>query len=97
MKHTHTPAPWKTGEASWNEDGEVRYTLHGNSQAKKADAQLIEAAPDLLATLKQAGDCFGQHNLLSTATDEERREALKRFFTWWNHAAISAITKAGGF
>jgi len=36
-----TKGPWETGEASWNEDGEVRYTLHGNKYAKVADCQLI--------------------------------------------------------
>lgn len=41
----HSPAPWKTGEASWNEDGDVRYTLHGIKEAKVTDARLIEAAP----------------------------------------------------
>lgn len=52
MKVKHTPAPWKTGEASWNEDGEVRYTLHGNKSANAADCALIEAAPDMLEALE---------------------------------------------
>ncbi|KAB2733605.1 hypothetical protein [Brucella intermedia] len=46
-----TPGPWETGQASWNEDGEVRYTLHGVFDAKTADAYLIAAAPDLYTTL----------------------------------------------
>ena len=37
-----------------------------------------------LALLRLGGECFGQHNLLSTASDAERRAALERFFRWWN-------------
>ena len=32
------------------------------------------------------GDVIGQHNLLSTATDDERRAALERVLKWWNLA-----------
>ena len=50
-KIEYTPAPWKTGEASWNEDGDVRYTLHGIKEAKASDCILIECAPELLEAL----------------------------------------------
>ncbi len=47
----HTPGPWETGEVSWNEDGDVRYTLHGIKTANVSDCRLISAAPDLLDAL----------------------------------------------
>ena len=47
----HTPGPWRTGEAQWNDAGEAMYTLHGISQLRCADAKLIAAAPDLLMAL----------------------------------------------
>lgn len=55
-------------------------------------AILFSAAPTLLDVLEMAKDCFGQHNLLSTATDEERREAIKRFSKWWNGMAVPALS-----
>lgn len=48
----HTNGPWLTGEVSWNEKGEVRYTLQGVTHACAADARLIAAAPELLEALK---------------------------------------------
>ncbi|MDX0262409.1 hypothetical protein GOC60_14585 [Sinorhizobium meliloti] len=48
----HTPGPWETGQAAWNEDGDVMYTLHGIKVATVADCRLIGAAPDLLEALK---------------------------------------------
>ncbi len=41
-----------------------------------------------LALLRLGGECFEQHNLLSTASDAERREALERFFQWWNGRVV---------
>ena len=37
-----------------------------------------------LMLLRLGGECFQQHNLFSTASDQERRQALDRFFRWWN-------------
>lgn len=54
----HTPGPWETGEASWNEEGEVRYTLHGVYEAKAADARLIGLAPDLYGLVNDV-EAFG--------------------------------------
>lgn len=51
-----TPGPWETGQAHWNEDGDVMYTLHGIKEAKVADARLIAAAPDLLEALKASNE-----------------------------------------
>lgn len=48
-----TPAPWKTGQVSWDEETkDVRYTLHGVKEAKAADCHLIAAAPELYAALE---------------------------------------------
>ena len=70
-----TPGPWNTGEASWNEDGDVRYTLHGVKVAKVADCQLIAAAPDLLEALR---DMVSDHADLSAATLDFARAAIAK-------------------
>lgn len=51
-KHTHTPGPWKVCRGDWSEDGNARYELEGISVIGRADAQLIEASPDLLEALR---------------------------------------------
>ncbi len=56
-------------------------------------ATLFCNAARMLDVLKMAQDCFGQHNLLSTATDGERREALARFSSWWNELAVPLLLK----
>jgi hypothetical protein len=44
---------------------------------------------DLEAALRDAQHCFnGQHNLLSTATEEERRAVVANFLNWWNTRAL---------
>jgi hypothetical protein len=52
----HTPGPWETGRAAWDEDGDVMYSLHGIKEATVADCRLIAAAPDLLEALKPFED-----------------------------------------
>ena len=51
-------------------------------------------AQALLDALKAGGQVVQQHNLLSTATDAERRVTLERWFTWWNDQAVPAIKAA---
>jgi hypothetical protein len=34
---------------------------------------------------------FRQHNLLSTASDEERRATLERILDWWNFGAVPLL------
>ena len=41
-----------------------------------------------LVLLRLGGECFQQHNLLSTATDAERRQALDRLLKWWNGRVV---------
>ena len=41
-------------------------------------------AAEALQAFDQAG-VIRQHNLLSTATDDERRQTLARVLAWWNH------------
>jgi hypothetical protein len=45
----------------------------------------------LRPALQAAAGIFRQHNLLSTASDEDRRETLERLFTWWNYIALVAL------
>lgn len=60
----------------------------------KANAPLIAAAPELLEVIEKAKNCFTGHNLLSTATEEERLQTIENFLNWWNREAIPAIEKA---
>ena len=39
------------------------------------------------------GDVIGQHNLLSTATDDERRAALERVLKWWNLGSTTVCAR----
>jgi hypothetical protein len=41
-----------------------------------------------LVLLRLGGECFQQHNLLSTATEAERKAALKRLLDWWNGRVV---------
>lgn len=52
------------------------------------------AAQALLAFCQ--GAVIRQHNLLSTATDEERRATLNRLISWWNLAAAPVIERLAG-
>ena len=47
-----TPGLWAIPSASWNDAGDVTYTLTGIKTASILDARLIAAAPELLAALK---------------------------------------------
>jgi hypothetical protein len=40
-----------------------------------------------------AGGVMRQANLLSTATDEERRAAVVQVLTWWNEAALPVLER----
>jgi hypothetical protein len=42
-------------------------------------------ASEALQSFETAG-VIRQHNLLSTASDEERAQTLARVLAWWNHA-----------
>jgi len=41
----------------------------------------------------QAGRVIRQHNIFSTATDEERAAMLRRVFDWWNYGAVPVLTR----
>lgn len=44
--------------------------------------------------LAAAGEVVQQHNLLSTASDEERKATISRHIDWWNHTALPALELA---
>lgn len=62
----------------------------------KQDAITGAAAPRLLYALKQAESVIQQHNLLSTASEQERRDTISRFTNWWNTIVVPAIAEAEG-
>lgn len=69
----HTEGPWETGPVSWDENGDVRYTLVGNKDASWADARLIEAAPDLLAENKRLREALEECRIeIDNYTDAEK-------------------------
>lgn len=79
QENKHTPAPWVTGQVSWDEETkDVRYTLHGVKEAKVADCNLIAAAPDLLEALELM--------VLKLGTDEIGNDL--------NHHAVKRANKA---
>lgn len=82
----------------FNEAGEKVADTNENLPCEEQEkiAMLFSASPALLEVLEKAKDCFGQHNLLSTATDEERRQAISRFSRWWNDLAVPVITQVKG-
>jgi len=95
------PAKWYTSGTAYNahDQGLVIEEKTGKTIAvtyKQENARLIAATPELLDALEKAKDCFTGHNLLSTASEEERNQTIKNFLQWWNYEAIPAIQKASG-
>lgn len=82
----HTPGPWETGQAAWNEDGDVMYTLHGIKIATVADCRLIGAAPDILEALIMVRD----------ADDDCRQDGLPTIPAPARAKIDRAIAKAEG-
>ena len=54
-----TQKNWEIGEVTFNDQGDVQFTLRGVKVAKASDFRLISAAPELLGTLELA---LGQLN-----------------------------------
>lgn len=50
-----------------------------------------ERTQALLSALCLAGRVVRQHNLLSTATEQERLATLARHVEWWNYVAVPAL------
>lgn len=67
---------------------------NGYEQAK-TDARAIAAVPDLIEALQLADGIITQHNLLSTASEQDRCDTLNRLFDWFNGPRLAALRKAG--
>ena len=82
----------------------VASTPAGDTTAAAAFVALREAlraldgAPSPLEVLQafHAGRVIRQHNLFSTATEEEQRATLHRVFDWWNYGAVPLLTRLEG-
>lgn len=76
--------PFPTGFVN---DGELREALRA-----------LDGAPSPLEVLQafHAGRVIRQHNLFSTATEEEHRATLHRVFDWWNYGAVPLLTRLDG-
>ena len=90
MPHSFTPGPWYVVEGRTHGSIEVfggdtaiaEIWRRGDAETEKANAQLIAAAPELLAALRGLRDAF-----LGTSV-EVQADAMR--------AARAAIAKAGG-
>jgi len=99
----HTPGPWKMIEEatcftiydpSGDEMATVYKTTRASEEENKATAHLIAESPNLADVLEAAHDCFnGQQNLLSTATDDERKVVVENFLNWWNSKALPLLER----
>src|SRR3990167_8325555 len=80
------------------EEESKREGIRLQEAAENASQRRIrDLAPEMLEALKEARACFnGQHNLMSTATNEERLAVVDNFLTWWNNKARTIIAKAEG-
>ena len=65
-------------------DGELREALRALDGATSA-LEVLQAF--------HAGRVIRQHNLFSTATEEEQRATLHRVFDWWNYGAVPLLTR----
>ena len=82
------PSDEKREHALWVEPGCV--TLAGG---KLTTFRLL--ALEVLQAF-HAGRVIRQHNLFSTATEEEQRATLHRVFDWWNYGAVPLLTRLEG-
>lgn len=79
---------WRSGKA------EFRPHFSASPTARK----LLCAAAAIKVyreALEAAHAIFGQQNLLSTASDEERRACIQRAANWWNNVARKALADGG--
>jgi hypothetical protein len=110
----HTPGPWVAEPEEASEHRGIAICAPANGwivatitpeddrQADEIDwanARLIAESPNLAGVLEAAHACFNsQHNLLSTATDDERKVVVENFLNWWNSKALPVLEriKEGG-
>lgn len=62
----------------------------------KEDTEASGMKNKVLAALRAAQSVARQHNLLSTATEQERSDTIKRHLDWWNHTARPVVEMAEG-
>lgn len=69
-----------------------------NDDSLREALRALDGAPSPLEVLQafHAGRVIRQHNLFSTATEEERRATLHRLFDWWNYGAIPLLSRLEG-
>jgi hypothetical protein len=70
--------------------GDYAYWTYFDFPEDQRDDERAELS--LTETLWLARGIVRQHNLLSTATDQERRETVERLVRWWNLIAFPALT-----
>ncbi len=100
-KYTHTPGPWFYLSGSVWADPDMKVGIATRisispvlPHIRDRNLRLCSAAPDLLKACLEAQDIIRQHNLLSTASEQDRRETLERLFAWMNGPRLAAIAKA---
>lgn len=104
MKTQPTPGPWKAvfqhqplATDHWAVETSDGKNTPAGIVLNEANARLIAAAPEMLEALKSVELIFnGQHNLLSTATIEEKNAVIENAIDFWNKKCRLIITKATG-
>jgi hypothetical protein len=76
---THTPGPWRVVDEGfgWNVRSD-KGCVFARDYAPEANANLIEAAPDMLAQLRNALDCWECENMLTDAMVAKMRAAIAK-------------------
>lgn len=108
QKVKHTPGPWELRNQI---DSKGRFLVRGEhpdfpgdptssiciaSGIRAMNATLIQAAPDLLAALKEADCPVWVHNAAITNDIEALRAIALWYMTWNNDVRMAAIAKAEG-
>ncbi len=94
----HTPGPWTIGEPDEDGDGVTIESQQGPVAFRVIDcsANLIAAAPELLAALKEAEEFIGKQNeLLLPASEGGNVEWNQHCVEVWS-GCVAAINKAEG-
>jgi len=97
---SHTPAPWKAGSTSVTApETEDRLGMHlrifgGNGKDNAANARLIAAAPDMLATLIDLRDRLDDFKSAFESTDITVADVFDSFYRELIDEAIKKATGA---
>jgi hypothetical protein len=83
---SHSPGPWKTGPINYADvygsDGELVALIIKDNPSTVADAQLIAAAPELLAALKLVWQMFEDGRIVRNIANDGNPDWALRMLTF---------------